>query len=592
MNTFARTLPLEDPSSDLAWTRRLAFRLVRDKAASDDIGQDVWLIARRARPDAGRSMRPWLGRVVLNLVRRRHRDSTRRSRRELAAQTPEPNLSADQLLERAEMQHLVVRLLGELTERSRQVVLLHYFDGLTSEEIGRRLQVPAGTVRWQLSRAIEELRGKLDREHAGERRRWVGAFLPLFGLEASAPAELSTGSLAPRWAPSRLARVTPIWVTTVSLGGLLVAGGALWLARQRGEQAATATAARAAASAVPAAARPPAPGLRLPILVGGRGAEDTGTLEGVVTDAEGQGLPGALVAVFSGNDSDGVPLPRPIRTVAAGPGGRFRVAAVPPGRYVLSAHQTGFAFAYRRPALSLAAGQSRAGLTLKLTRGGLQIRGRVTDSGGGWIVGAEVTAVGETRWNREGPEPGRPIGFARSDARGEFSMTLPHSRYQLSVEADGYMPGSASANPRISDQVVPVRLEPGVMLAGRVLQRSTGEPVPGAKISIENENGYQMARGAPILSDDSGRFVLGPVAAGRYNLQASAGSLIARTAGLLPVTVPQAGRSSWKWSAARAYAGGWWAPTGGRSPMWTSASRSATHATALSRPRPARTAAI
>jgi RNA polymerase sigma factor (sigma-70 family) len=532
---------LEDPSSDLAWTRRLAFRLARDKAASDDIGQDVWLIARRTRPDADRSLRPWLGRVVLNLVRRRHRDSTRRARRELAAEPPEPNLPADQLLERAEMQRLVVRLLGELPESSRQLVLLHYFDGLTSQEIGRRLQVPAGTVRWRLSRAVEELRGKLDREHAGERKRWVGAFLPLFGLRASPPTGPSSGSLAVRRV-SRLVRVTPTWVTMVSLGGLLVAGGALWLMRQSGDRVATATADHAAARAVPAVAGTLAPRLRLPILAGVRppGAEGAGTLEGMVTDAEGHGLPGALVAVFSGNDSDGVPLPRPIRTVAAGPGGRFRVAAIPPGEYLLSAHQTGFSFAYRRPALSLAAGESRAGLTLKLTRGGLQIRGRVADSGGGWIIGAEVTAVGETLWNREGPVPGRPIGFARSDFRGEFSMTLPDARYQLSVEADGYMPGSASADPRTSDQMVHVRLEPGVLLAGRVLQRPTGEAVPGAIVSIENENGYRVVRGAPVLSDNSGRFVLGPVAAGRYRLQASAGPLIARTAGVIPVTMPQA----------------------------------------------------
>ena len=292
----------------------------------------------RARPDADRALRPWLGRVVLNLVRRRHRDSTRRTRRELAAEPPEPNLSADQLLERAEMQRLVVRLLGELTERSRQVVRLHYFDGLTSEEIGRRLQVPAGTVRWHLSRAIEELRGKLDREHAGERKRWVGSFVPLFGLGASAPAGPGTGSLAPRWAPGRLARVNPVWMTTASLGGLLVAGGALWLARQPGDQTATrqrghgpATAGRAAASAVPAVARTPAPRLPLPPVAGARGpgAEEPGTLEGVVTDAEGQGLPGALVAVFSGNDSDGATLPRPIRTVAAGPGG---LSGWPPSR--------------------------------------------------------------------------------------------------------------------------------------------------------------------------------------------------------------------------------------------------------------------
>jgi RNA polymerase sigma factor (sigma-70 family) len=538
------TVPLEDPSADLAWTRRVALRLVRDEAASDDISQDAWLITRRARPNPERSLRPWLGQVVLNLVRRRHRASKRRNRWELAAEAPEPTLSADQLLERAQIQRLLVGLVDELAEPSRQIVRLHYFEGLTSDEIGRRLQLAAGTVRWRLSRTIEELREKLDREHGGERRRWVTSFLPLFAPAARPAAKPPTGSLAPRWAVSRLSSAGRTWLIAVPLGGLLLGCIALWLGRAPHEPldprdpAATATLAHGAASAVPVG-RAPGPGLRLaPTLAGARvpGPEETGTLEGVVIDPEGRGLPGAVVALFSENPNNGG-WPRPIRTEVTGPDGHFLLAAVSPGKYVLSAHRNGFFFVHDRE-LSLAAGESRTGLEVRLARGGHQIRGRVTDSGGGWIVGARVTANTMMDWRRDGRGRGVPFSFAVTDSGGEFQITVPTPIADLQVVADGYMRGVAF--PRNTHEVVNVRLEPGAELAGRVVHRSTGEPVPGARVVLLSEN-RERRPGPAIRSDDGGRFVLGPVAAGLYHLQASAGALIGRTAGPVAVTVPPAG---------------------------------------------------
>lgn len=49
-------------------------------------------------------------------------------------------------------------LLDQLDETRRQIVVEHFLDGRTSEEIGSRLQLKPATVRSHLFRALQELR--------------------------------------------------------------------------------------------------------------------------------------------------------------------------------------------------------------------------------------------------------------------------------------------------------------------------------------------------------------------------------------------------------------------------------------------------
>jgi RNA polymerase sigma factor (sigma-70 family) len=56
----------------------------------------------------------------------------------------------------------IVRLLADLTERERRVVVLrHYFD-LSEAEVARELRIAPGTVKSALSRALRKLRVTAD----------------------------------------------------------------------------------------------------------------------------------------------------------------------------------------------------------------------------------------------------------------------------------------------------------------------------------------------------------------------------------------------------------------------------------------------
>ena len=73
----------------------------------------------------------------------------------------------------------IAQMVGELDEPYRSTVLLRYFEGASAAEIARRQGVPAGTVRWRLKEALDQLRARLSREVDGDRARRALALAPL-----------------------------------------------------------------------------------------------------------------------------------------------------------------------------------------------------------------------------------------------------------------------------------------------------------------------------------------------------------------------------------------------------------------------------
>ena len=164
--------PIDELLQQAAWARRLARSLVADDALAEDVAQDVWLAASRRPPRATQPLRPWLRTVIRNLVFNLTRERRRRDAREAVADAAEAAESTEEVLGRLQLHKVLVDVVGELAEPYRTVVLLRYFDGLSSAEIGAREHLPPGTVRGRLKTALQLLREALDR-HMGSRTRWV-----------------------------------------------------------------------------------------------------------------------------------------------------------------------------------------------------------------------------------------------------------------------------------------------------------------------------------------------------------------------------------------------------------------------------------
>jgi RNA polymerase sigma-70 factor (ECF subfamily) len=190
---MAPSTQMEHLVTETAWLRRLARSLVKDDALADDLVQDTFVTAAEKAPRDGRPLRPWLFRVLVNRVRMAARSGARRSARESRlGELALPPVGPDELVTQVETQRMLADLVLALPPAQRDVLLLHYYEGLSSIAIGKRLGIPAGTARWRLKQALDELRARLDERQPN--RAWVVA-LAQFGTRG--PRAAPVAALAP-----------------------------------------------------------------------------------------------------------------------------------------------------------------------------------------------------------------------------------------------------------------------------------------------------------------------------------------------------------------------------------------------------------
>jgi RNA polymerase sigma-70 factor, ECF subfamily len=141
---------------------RAAFLIVHDAAAAEDIAQEAMLAAVRAIDgfDRRRPFRPWLHRIVVN----RSLDWLRaRSRRpEVSAELAGP--LADEPARDDRLSAELLAALAALDPADRALVVLRHLLGYRSSELARILDLPPGTVRTRLHRALERLRTQLEED--------------------------------------------------------------------------------------------------------------------------------------------------------------------------------------------------------------------------------------------------------------------------------------------------------------------------------------------------------------------------------------------------------------------------------------------
>jgi RNA polymerase sigma-70 factor (ECF subfamily) len=217
------------------WVRRLALRLCGSSA--DDVAQDTWIEALRESGTA-RSPRAWLGGIVRHLSRRTLRDARMRTEREIAgaheATMPEP----EEMLARAELQTRVLAAVAALDEPYRVVVLMHYYESLSGEQIAERLRVPSSTVRNRIARAHERLRAKLDREYGGDHAAWAMLLAPSTSSLVAHPIAAGAGITM---------KLVAVSVATVAVVGAIF----VWSSSREPASNASALASSLAATSVP-----------------------------------------------------------------------------------------------------------------------------------------------------------------------------------------------------------------------------------------------------------------------------------------------------------------------------------------------------
>jgi protocatechuate 3,4-dioxygenase beta subunit/5-hydroxyisourate hydrolase-like protein (transthyretin family) len=238
-------------------------------------------------------------------------------------------------------------------------------------------------------------------------------------------------------------------------------------------------------------------------------AAAAGTLTGRVLDPEGRPVAGARV------------VPVGHRSSLFGPGlahattdvqGLFRIEDLAPGRYFVVATAEGWVAA--RSELADVASRAIRRVEVRLAERGLPLEGRITDLGGGPIVGAAVFVDSLRR--------------AVSDGRGHYALTLPPGAHRALVTFAGYVAVDLEvfmAGPTTRD----VRMVPGARITGRVVAGPTGEPAANVEVALSWSAERRTER-----TDSGGRFDFPELGPGRYRLEARQASLVATTA---PITL-------------------------------------------------------
>lgn len=143
---------------------QVAYRVVGHREDAEDLVQDCFLAAFQYLDsyDVDRPFGPWITRIVLNRGANLRRSRARRATEpETDAVSPAP--SALDETTRAEARAKLEEVMATLNERQRMIVTMFDVDGMTSTEIGERLELAPGTVRWHLHEARRVLRAALAR---------------------------------------------------------------------------------------------------------------------------------------------------------------------------------------------------------------------------------------------------------------------------------------------------------------------------------------------------------------------------------------------------------------------------------------------
>jgi RNA polymerase sigma-70 factor (ECF subfamily) len=148
---------------------RLAYRLTGDVAEAEDIAAEAMAraYAHWNRISTSDYREAWVMKVAANVALdalRRRRPAFEAARRLRLSRPPEEAGGFD---DRTALRLALVAALRGLPARQREVIVLHYFSGLTDEEISAALGIASSSVRTHLQRGLAALRKQVPFDFEG-----------------------------------------------------------------------------------------------------------------------------------------------------------------------------------------------------------------------------------------------------------------------------------------------------------------------------------------------------------------------------------------------------------------------------------------
>lgn len=207
----------------------MARSLIKDSDQAEDLVQHTLISALYSPPKERENLKGWLNTVLRNTARKLGRSTRNRTRRERLVAKGVVQVAPTPACDREPVSAAIAEQIEALKRPYRDVIFLRFFEGLTPNEISKKLNMPLPTVYTNLHRGLAQMRVRLDARF-GNRENWVAIFIPVAGFArpgATTVAAASARRLAAIAAVAVLILV-PAAVIWVPAGGTATpdAGGA------------------------------------------------------------------------------------------------------------------------------------------------------------------------------------------------------------------------------------------------------------------------------------------------------------------------------------------------------------------------------
>jgi RNA polymerase sigma-70 factor (ECF subfamily) len=472
-----------------AFVRSLARHLIGDAAGAEDLAQETWVAALEHPQRHPGPLRAWLAAVLRNLAWKRRRTEERRAVRERAVTRPEPVPTGAEVLAREEQRRRLVEKVLALPEPSRSTMLLRYFRQLPPAAIANQLGEPVETVRTRIKRALERLRGDLDRENGGDRGAWLAALLPFtkeapVAVPTTALAGVSSGVVMMAMALSVKAKVAAAVVVAAAIAWVLIGDRDAMNSGTRATATSRSSVDESAAASASSAAAPRSPVTTATEIAADRAVASPlpgsdlrlAALHVTAIWGADQGRAADVGVFVCTAQTEGMRFRRCVVTDARG---ECRIDDLEPGPVsVLSDRGDG--------ASDLAQPMLIPGRTTDVTlviRAGPDIDGEVVDTAGDPVADADIW-VGD-----DFIDSGSGRIVTCSDAEGRFRIRSVSGTRLIGARAAGHSPSLLSVTSGPPGSTLHLRLElrgPGGTVTGTVTDPD-GHPIARASVQIGDE---------------------------------------------------------------------------------------------------------
>ena len=147
-----------EPYVDKVYAYAIKRTFTEEEAA--DLSQEILFTAIRELPKLRdeNKLAPWLWGIADN-VSKTFRRKQGKQRAMFSYDFPEGLIQEEEPPEKEEELYAALRAkIAGLSQMYRDIIILHYYDGLSTKQISERLSIPEGTVTWRLSEARKKLK--------------------------------------------------------------------------------------------------------------------------------------------------------------------------------------------------------------------------------------------------------------------------------------------------------------------------------------------------------------------------------------------------------------------------------------------------